>query len=132
MEAETRWAMRRRYAGRDRVALLLSAEDAAARSEDPDTPSPLAKALRTILAFEERGFPTVAQVAARAKVPQNALQELAEAGWVELFDLLPARLGGRASPLPHRSPIRSGGRRDFGHGGPPPRDLPALRHHGFG
>ena len=98
IEAETRWSMRRRYAGRDRVALLLSVRDAVSRSEDPRTPPLLAKALRAILAFEERGFPTVSQVAARAHVPQHALHELAEAGWVELFDLLPARLGGRPSP----------------------------------
>ena len=96
--AETRWAMRRRYAGRDRVALLLSGEDAGTHAADPKTPTPLAQALRALLLFEEKGFPTVAQVAAQARVNQKVLQELAEMGWVELFDLLPARLAGRPSP----------------------------------
>lgn len=98
VEEETRWAMRRRYAGRDRVALLLSGEDAELRAADPNTPATLARALRGLLFFQEKGFPTVAQVAARARVNQATLQELAELGWVELFDLLPARLAGRASP----------------------------------
>jgi primosomal protein N' (replication factor Y) (superfamily II helicase) len=97
-EEETRWASRRRYAGRDRVALLLEMDRALAAAADPGTPAPMAKALGALAAFSTRGFPTVAQVASSAKVPQYVLHEMAEAGWVELFDLLPARLPGRPSP----------------------------------
>ncbi len=97
-EEETRWASRRRYAGRDRVALLMDATRAREQAEDPGMPAPIAKALRALASFSERGFPTVAQVAAAAKAPQHTLHEMAEAGWVELFDLLPARLAGRPSP----------------------------------
>ena len=98
VEEETSWKTRRRYAGRDRVALLLPKEEAAARAGDLSTPRQAAKALRVLLDFAERGFPTIGQVAALAKVQQFVLQEMAEAGWVELFDLLPAMLPGQASP----------------------------------
>ncbi len=94
----TRWTARRRYAGQDRVALLLPADEARAMASDPGQPKFFARALSALLDFEQRGFPTVSQVAHAAKVPQHVLSEMAEAGWVELFDLLTARLPGRPSP----------------------------------
>ncbi len=98
VDEETSWKTRRRYAGGDRIALLLTREEARTRIEDGDTPSQFAKTLGALLAFEERGFPTVADAAAAAKVPQYVLQEMAELGWIELFGLLPAKLPGRPSP----------------------------------
>ncbi len=94
----TQWTARRRYAGQDRVALLIPPDEARAMASDPGQPKFFAKALSALLDFEQRGFPTVSQVAHAAKVPQHVLSEMAEAGWVELFDLLTARLPGRASP----------------------------------
>lgn len=95
---ETLWEKRRRHVGADRVALLLSPEEALSRAADEATPSFFRKALRALAAYQERGFPTAAQIARTARVPQYAISELADAGLVELFDLLPAKLPGSSSP----------------------------------
>jgi primosomal protein N' (replication factor Y) len=54
--------------------------------------------LNALLPFQSKGYPTVAQVAREARVPQHVFSELAQAGWVELFDLLPAQLPPGRSP----------------------------------
>jgi primosomal protein N' (replication factor Y) len=95
---ETQWVSARRHVGADRVALLLSVAEARTKAEAPDQPKAFRKALGALLGYQERGFPTVAQVAQIARVPHFTLTEMAEAGWVELFDLLPAKLPGCASP----------------------------------
>lgn len=95
---ETVWKMARRHIGQDRVALLLPREEALTRAQDGQTPKAFRKILQALLPYAEKGFPTAAQLAREARVPQHALQELAQAGWVELFDLLPAHLEGRPSP----------------------------------
>lgn len=96
---ETLWEKRRRHVGADRVALLLTPEEALSRAAYEGNPPFFRKALRALAACQERGFPTAAQIARTARVPQYVLSELADAGLVELFDLLPARLPG--SPSPH-------------------------------
>lgn len=95
---KTQWKTRRRFGGGDRVALLLGPDRMEALLDDPATPTLHAKVLKVLVDYETRGFPTIAQAAAKAKVPQYVLSEMAEAGWVELFDLLPVRLKGTTSP----------------------------------
>jgi len=95
---ETAWKAKRCHLGQDRVALLKPHEEAQALASDPGTPTFFRKALTALLPFQARGFPTVAEVAKAAKVPQYVLSEMADACLVELFDLLPAKLEGRPSP----------------------------------
>lgn len=95
---EERWGSVRRRAGQDRIALLWPREDLEARATDPATPPFHRKAFRALAAYQERGFPTVAEAAARAKVPQHTFQELAQMGAVELFEMVPSGLRGEPSP----------------------------------
>ncbi|MFZ5985412.1 MAG: replication restart helicase PriA [Acidobacteriota bacterium] len=96
---ETLWKARRSYARRDRVALLLPPDEAAARAGDRSLPPPLRKALKALLAFQNRGFPLLHEAARLARVPQHVFFELSEAGWAELFDLVPPDRV--AAPSPH-------------------------------
>lgn len=95
---ETGWKAHRRYAGQDRVALLKPPEEARTFAGDPSCPAFFRKALSALLPYQARGYPTVAQAARDARVPQHVFSELAQAGWVELFDLLPAQLPPSRSP----------------------------------
>jgi len=95
---KTQWKDRRRFGGADRVALLLEPGKLEALMADPATPPFHVKVLKVLVGYETKGFPTIAQAAAKARVPQYVLSEMAEAGWVELFDLLPVRLKGSISP----------------------------------
>lgn len=95
---EDRWGAVRHRAGHDRIALLWDREEMEARGVAPGVPLFLRKAIRTLLTYQDRGFPTVAEAAARAKVPQHTFQELAQMGAVELFEMVPAGLVGEPSP----------------------------------
>jgi len=97
---ETLWKARRRFAPRDRVALLLPREEAEALARDPSLPAPRRKALETLLRAEAAGFPLLKEAARAARVPQHVFSEMAEEGWVEIFDLLPPRIP--PEPSPHR------------------------------
>jgi primosomal protein N' (replication factor Y) len=95
---EERWGAVRHRAGHDRIALLWGQEELGTKAADAGTPLFLRKALQALLAYQERGYPTVADAASRAKVPQHAFQELAQMGAVELFEMVPAGLAGEPSP----------------------------------
>jgi len=95
---DTKWRSRRRYRARDRVALLLPAAEAAAKTEDGSLPKPFAKAMKALLSYADKGFPTLRDVAGRARVPQRVLQEMAEVELVELFDLVPVEMPRTQSP----------------------------------
>jgi primosomal protein N' (replication factor Y) len=96
---ETLWKARRTYARRDRAALVIPPDEAASRAEDPEVPPPLQKALKALLSFQDRGFPLLHEAARLARVPQHVFYDLAEAGWVQLFDLVPPDR--MAAPSPH-------------------------------
>ncbi len=97
---ETVWRSHRRYAGGDRVMLAIPPSEAEGIAAGADTPRSFAKVLKALLAYRNKGFPSVATVAGSVRVPQRVLQEMAERGMVELFDLVSANLP--AKPSPHR------------------------------
>ncbi|MGC8763458.1 MAG: replication restart helicase PriA [Acidobacteriota bacterium] len=95
---ETLWKARRRFAARDRVALLLPRAEAEALLRDGTLPSARRKALTVLLRAEGAGFPLLREAARSARVPQYVFSEMAEEGWVEIFDLLPPRIPPEPSP----------------------------------
>jgi len=95
---EERLTAVRRRSGRDRVVLLKSPEEASALSRDESLPKAFRKVLALLLTYQDRGYPEAASLARAVRVPHYTLTEMAEAGLVELFDLLPAHLAARPSP----------------------------------
>ncbi len=87
--------MIRRRAGRDRVALLCSRDDAAALLKDEGVAAPFRKVIGELLSLSEKGYPEASLLAKLAKVPQYTLQEMAEAKLIELFSDIPTCLPGR-------------------------------------
>ncbi len=84
----------RRRAGRDRVALLRPRDEAAKLSADEDVTAPFRKVIRELLSLSDKGYPEASLLAKLAKVPQYTLQEMAEAGIIELFSDVPTSLPG--------------------------------------
>ncbi len=85
----------RRRAGRDRVALLKSSREAAALLSDEGLAAPFRKVLSELLCLSDKGYPEASLLARLAKVPQYRLQEMAEAGLIELFSDVPSSIPGR-------------------------------------
>lgn len=99
VEVQEHFAEVRRRAGGDRIALILSPEEAEKKALELDLPKGHRKALDLILASETSGFPTVKEIAKAAKTPEYTVQELEKLGFVELFDMTPEKLDGRPSSL---------------------------------
>ena len=89
----------RRRVGGDRIALILSSDEALKKAEELDLPKGHGKALELILGSETSGFPTVRDIAKAARTPEYTVQELEKLGFIELFDMMPEKLAGRPSGL---------------------------------
>ena len=99
VEVQEHFAEVRRRAGGDRIALILSSEEAEKKALELDLPKGHRKALDLILGSETSGFPTVKEIAKAAKTPEYTVQELEKLGFIELFDMTPEKLDGRPSRL---------------------------------
>jgi len=95
---EERLASVRHRSGRDRVVLLKGPEQVSALCREETLPKPFRKILSLLLTYQDRGYPEAAALARAARVPHYTLTEMAEAGLIELFDLLPTHLPARPSP----------------------------------
>jgi len=100
VEQTERWSSIRRRTGSDRISLLRSREELSAVASSPDTPPHWRKILSILMGAEGKGFPSVRDLAREARVPQYRLAEMADAGLLELFEVIPSGLRGK--PSPHR------------------------------
>lgn len=98
VEASERLATVRRRMGEDRVILRKSPLEVHALLSDDSLPKPFRKVLNALLPFQNKGYPEAGLLARMAKVPQHVLPEMAEAGLIEIFGLMPADMPPRPSP----------------------------------